>query len=132
MKYELTKDLETGNAMIDREHRELFNAINKLLDACSKGQGRDLMKHAIQFLLDYVDKHFSHEEKLQQDSKYPNMAAHKAFHEKYKNDLKTIVSQIPVENPSISDLGKLNGHISVLITHIKIEDKKLSAFLNNN
>ena len=40
MRYELTKDLETGNATIDREHRELFDAVNKLMDACGSGQGR--------------------------------------------------------------------------------------------
>lgn len=39
MKYELTKDLETGNRIIDNEHRELLNAVNALLDACSAGQG---------------------------------------------------------------------------------------------
>ena len=36
MKYELTKDLETGNRIIDNEHRELLNAVNALLDACRK------------------------------------------------------------------------------------------------
>ena len=40
MRYELTKDLETGNAIIDREHQELFQAVNQLLDSCGKGQGR--------------------------------------------------------------------------------------------
>ena len=38
IKYELTKELETGNATIDREHRELFQAVNNLMDACGKGQ----------------------------------------------------------------------------------------------
>ena len=33
MKYELTKDLETGNVLIDSEHRQLFAVINKLMDA---------------------------------------------------------------------------------------------------
>ena len=33
MKYELTKDLETGNALIDSEHRQLFAAINNLMHA---------------------------------------------------------------------------------------------------
>lgn len=40
MKYEVTKDLETGNSIIDGEHRELFRAVNSLMDACGKGQGR--------------------------------------------------------------------------------------------
>ena len=117
MRYELTKDLETGNAVIDNEHRELFNAVNNIIDACSKGQGRNIIESAIKFLLSYVELHFSHEEKLQSDSKYPGMAAHKAFHE------------IPFDNPAITDLVKLNGHIAVLINHIRIEDKKLGKFL---
>ena len=33
MRYEMTKDLETGNALIDSEHRQLFKAVNDLLDA---------------------------------------------------------------------------------------------------
>lgn len=40
MRYEMTKDLETGNALIDSEHRQLFKAVNDLLDACSQGKGR--------------------------------------------------------------------------------------------
>lgn len=39
MKYELTKDLETGNALIDSEHRQLFAAINNLMDACAQAKG---------------------------------------------------------------------------------------------
>lgn len=39
MRYEHTKELETGNALIDKEHREPLNAVNDMLDACGKGQG---------------------------------------------------------------------------------------------
>lgn len=84
---------------------------------------------SIQFLQGYVDKHFSHEEQLQQRCKYPNIAAHKAFHAGYKKTLREITDQIPESGPSVVDLGKLNGHIAILISHIRIEDKKLGAFL---
>ena len=57
MKYELTKDLETGNTLIDSEHRQLFAVINKLLDACSQGKGRDQITSTVQYLNDYVSKH---------------------------------------------------------------------------
>ena len=40
MAYEFTKDLETGNSVIDSEHRQLIGAVNLLLEACAKGQGR--------------------------------------------------------------------------------------------
>lgn len=129
MRYELTRELETGNTMIDKEHRELFEAVNRLMDACSKGQGRSSMEEAVRFLVSYVDKHFSHEEQLQQRSRYDGMALHKVFHAQYKENLKKIVSQIPLIEPSVSDLGNLNKHIAVLVNHIRTEDKKLSAFL---
>ena len=54
MKYEVTKDLETGNAIIDGEHRELFRAVNTLLDACGQGQGRAALDPTIKFLLNYI------------------------------------------------------------------------------
>ncbi|MCI9167026.1 MAG: hemerythrin family protein [Dorea sp.] len=128
-KYELTKDLETGNAMIDQEHRELFGAVNRLFEACSKGQGRAGIDPAVQFLLGYVDKHFAHEERLQQTSGYPNMAAHKTFHAGYKKTLKELAAQLPAEGATVGDLSKLNKHIAVLISHIRNEDKRLGEFL---
>ena len=132
MKYEVTKDLETGNTLIDLEHRELFRAVNQLFDSCSQGKGRAAMESATQFLLNYVDKHFVNEENLQKNNHYPNLTAHKAFHADHKKTLRNLVAQISIDNPSIADLGKLNGHIAVLVNHIRIEDKKLGAFLKQS
>lgn len=129
MKYELTKELETGNAIIDQEHKELFRAVNGLLDSCHKGQGRTAMEPAIKFLLNYVDRHFAHEEQLQQVGGYPNRAPHRVFHEEYKKKLKQIVSAIPASGPSVGDLGNLNMHVALLVNHIRTEDKKVGAFL---
>ncbi|HBA97245.1 MAG TPA: cation-binding protein [Lachnospiraceae bacterium] len=129
MRYELTKDLETGNKIIDTEHRELIQAVNKLLDSCSKGQGRSNMDTTITFLNNYVDKHFSHEEQLQQQSGYPGIRAHKAFHESYKRTLREITYAILKSGPTIAELGKLNKHVSILVSHIRTEDKKLAKYL---
>ena len=130
MKYELTKDLESGNAIIDGEHRELFRAVNTLMDACGKGQGRAALEPAIKFLMDYVNKHFAHEEQLQVKSNYPGMAAHKQFHEKYKSKLWEIAGKIPRRRAQRGGRGGAsNGHIAVLVSHIKTEDKRLGMFL---
>lgn len=128
MRYELTKDLETGSATIDTEHRELFRAVNSLMDACGSGKGRAAIAPTVKFLLEYVEKHFAHEEQLQVTAKYPGLTAHRAFHQSYKAQLKEIAAQIS-DTPSIADMAKLNSHIAVLVTHIRTEDKKLGAFL---
>lgn len=129
MRYEFTKELETGNRIIDNEHRELLNAVNALLDACGEGKGRARMGETVKFLNDYVDRHFAHEEQLQKQSGYPGYEAHHAFHEKYKQILREITAGMSGE-ASIADLAKLNGHVSLLVSHIRTEDKKLGAFLN--
>lgn len=132
MKYELTEYLKTGNTIIDNEHRELLNMANKLLDACNNGRESAAMESAVKFLVDYVDKHFKHEEQLQQKSRYPGYPAHKTFHDSYKRNLNNIVSQLLGNNFSMANFAKFNSHIGVLINHISTEDKKLGMFLNSN
>lgn len=129
MKYELTKELETGNAIIDKEHRELLEAVNTLMDACGKGQGRSALEPAVKFLLNYVDQHFAHEEQLQKQSNYPGLAAHRAFHENYKKTLREVAAAIPPAGPTIADLNNINMQVGVLVSHIKTEDKRLGAHL---
>ncbi len=131
MKYEMTKDLETGNSVIDGEHRELFEAVNSLMDSCSKGQGRQAIDPVARFLLDYVDKHFSHEEELQKKSGYPGFLSHKQFHTEYAKKLRALIGAIPASGPSVTDLANINQHIGVLVTHIRTDDKKLGQFIND-
>ena len=94
MRYELTQDLLTGNQLIDSEHRQLFDAINALLDACAQGAGRTKINETVQFLNSYVSKHFRDEEQLQLQSKYPGYNAHHTFHEGYKRELAAAANQI--------------------------------------
>ncbi len=131
MKYEVTKDLETGNALIDSEHRQLFDAVNTLMDACSAGKGRMTIKNTAQFLGDYVIKHFRDEENLQKNSHYPGYASHRQFHRGYTQTLNNICKEIETDGPTISALSKMNQHIGVLVSHIRSEDKKLAEFLKH-
>ena len=126
MRYELTKDLETGNALIDREHRELFQAVNNLLDSCAKGRGREEMESAIKFLASYVDKHFKDEEQLQTQTNYPGLTAHRQFHEGYKRQLGVMIQELQRQGATIAILGKFNQIVGVLVNHIRLEDKKLA------
>lgn len=131
MRYQLTPDLLTGNALIDTEHRQLFDAINNLMDDCESGKGRASIVKTTDFLLNYVAKHFSDEERLQVSSKYPAYPTHKNFHEGYKKQLATAAMEIEKNGPTIQSLGKLNTVVAILISHIRMEDKKLAAHIKN-
>lgn len=132
MRYELTPDLETGNALIDQEHRKLFSMINQLLDACNQGQGRAVLHETVSFLNDYVKKHFSNEEGLQRKSAYPGLAAHCQFHENYKRQLAQVSHAIESEGPTIKNIGDMNRLAGVLVSHIRREDKKLAMHLKGS
>lgn len=67
---------ETGIASVDEQHKELLRQVDVLLDP-SKA---DRAKATLDFLGQYVIKHFSHEEMLQAKSKYPKAAKHKQLH----------------------------------------------------
>ena len=50
MAIEWTKDLETGVALIDEQHKELFDRVNKLLAASSQGRGKEEVGSLLGFL----------------------------------------------------------------------------------
>lgn len=130
MAYSWDKSLETGNITIDGQHKSIIEAINNLLDSCSKGKGRSEVENTLKFLQDYVAKHFSDEEKLQIKSNYPDYKAHKEKHESFKKTVNDIVEEFNKDGASIQLVAKVNYSVAGwLISHIKSEDKKVAAHI---
>jgi len=131
MAYNWDKSLETGNVIIDEQHKSLIKSINDLLDACSQGKGRVEVQKTLDFLSNYVLKHFNDEEKLQLKSKYPEYIAHKKLHEDFKKDVAVIVAEFEKGGATIPLVAKVNRSIGDwLIKHIKTMDKKVAEHIN--
>ena len=62
---------EIGNALVDSEHKEIFEMVDKLLADDFTGRP-DKIKSTIDFLAGYVLRHFDHEEQLMDESGYPD------------------------------------------------------------
>jgi len=132
MSFQFTPDLATGNATIDGQHKELIAAMNKLLDACANGKGRDNLSSTAKFLYDYTSRHFADEEKLQISSKYPDYANHKRYHEDFKQVVRGIVAELEKDGPTIVLVGKISNSIGGwLVNHIKKEDAKVAAHIRS-
>ncbi len=130
MVYQFTKDLETGNPTIDSEHRQLIQALNDLLSACSSGKGREELAKTTRFLADYTAEHFSHEEMIQKQSRYPDYVNHHRYHEEFKKVVADLARRLNKEGPTVALVGQVNKAIGGwLVNHIKQEDKKLAAYL---
>lgn len=132
MAYAWSAELETGNATIDSQHKQLITAINNLLDACNSGKGRAEVEKTVVFLRDYTHKHFGDEERLQQQSRYPDYVNHKRLHDGFTKNVEDIVAQAKREGASIALVGRVNGEVgSWLINHIKKEDVKVAAHVKS-
>ncbi len=132
MAYMWTKDLETGNAMIDTQHKELIRAINDLLQACSAGKGRAEIEKTTKFLFDYTNKHFGDEERLQMQYGCPDMVNHKRYHEEFKRTVRDLTDHLNKEGPTVALVGKVNNSIAGwLINHIKVQDVKVAAHIRS-
>ena len=67
MRAEFDESLVTGNEMIDSQHKELIDKINKLLDSCETSKDKVVSVKTLDYLADYTEFHFGEEEKLQEE-----------------------------------------------------------------
>lgn len=63
-------DFKIGEAEIDKEHWGLFALINELGDRRAQGAIQASIESTIEALVDYIDVHFEHEERLLQEANY--------------------------------------------------------------
>ena len=69
-----------GDAEIDNEHWELFSLINDLNDKQSIGVPPASTSFALIALVNYIEAHFDHEERLMKEGGYPDIEVHKQVH----------------------------------------------------
>lgn len=125
-----TEDLRVGVDTIDNQHKELFNRINNLLDACTHGKGSEEVKRTLNFLSDYVITHFGTEERLMARYNYPDYASHKEKHEKFNKEFAELKMRIQKEATGLlTTLGTNHLLIDWWLNHIGKVDKELGAFL---
>ena len=55
MRAEFDESLVTGNEMIDTQHKELIDKINKLLDSCETSKEKVVAVKTLDYLADYTE-----------------------------------------------------------------------------
>ena len=132
MRAEFDDSLVTGNEMIDTQHKELLDKINKLLDSCEEGHDKLASIKMLDYLADYTDFHFSEEEKLQEGIEYPGITEHKGEHQK----LRAVVSELyemleEEEGPSDAFVERVKENVvNWLYSHIQGFDRSVAEYKN--
>ena len=124
--------LAIGYELIDTQHKELFQRVNNLLDAMSKGKGRLEVEKVVDFLGEYVVSHFKAEEDLMQKYRYPGYTSHKIQHTRLITTYTSMKVKINQEGVTPALTLQVQGQLGEwLINHIGKQDQVLGAFLKN-
>jgi hemerythrin len=125
-----TPSLAVGHPTIDAQHQELFRRVDELLAAMSSGKPAEEVGRCLQFVDDYCSEHFSAEERLMREKRYPGLAAHVAAHGVFVKDFQVVAESFRAKGPAVSVTIALQRLVSGwLVSHIGSEDRKLAAFL---
>lgn len=104
----------------DEQHQNIFRIIDSL-----KGNNGS---YALEQLIDYVNNHFSLEEKYMEIINYPDIEIHIHSHRKFEEKIKALISERPIFDEEFAD--ELSTYLSKWLTeHIYGADKKLEKFI---
>ena len=131
---EWNESLETGNLVVDNEHKELFKLVKQMLDAGMSGEltsakRTEKVESAINFLGDYAKRHFAHEERLMDESSYPGKSVHKAQHEGFMPVFAGLKEKLLSEGSSLNVAIDVNrALVNWLTKHIMSTDKEFADY----
>lgn len=94
---------ESGNAVVDAEHRTLLELSNDLLDLSLSGAAQEQIVGRLLSLLDHVVKHFADEEQVLAELSYPDLVHHAQLHARLVSDAIKLKDEVLISgsDPSI-------------------------------
>lgn len=125
----LTKDMEVGVSQIDAQHKELVNRLNAVVSMGAKSVSKEETQKTLDFLGDYIVKHFRDEEVLQKKSGYPKYEWHKGQHQIYIDEFQKLNQEFMTNGVSARFTLDLNNSIiNWIIRHIKTVDVQFGKY----
>ncbi len=117
-----------GIAVIDEQHRELFEMVEALEKCRDAGSAYKVMRCVLKKLVRYVKEHFENEEQIMRRMAYPDLPRHKKLHKGLVEQVVAILLEIK-EGKVIAPDELRDFLRSWLVEHIMVEDKRVGEFL---
>jgi len=128
--FEWNDEIITGFDNIDKQHRELYNRINDFFNATNRNQEKKIMDDMMHYLNGFFVEHFTDEEKIHSEGKFPYFEAHAKAHEKILKDLNEIDQLYKQEGYSEKlEIKLYNLLIRDMLTQMKEFDIPLARFI---
>lgn len=124
-------DYSVGHLEIDQQHRKLVDIINHLHDSMKMGGKPEDLVRIMNDLVNYTRFHFSHEEKLMQQTAYPDLANHQRVHRAMIDQVEKFRREAGSSRTGFSI--KLMGFLKNWLTdHIMGTDQKYAPTLKSS
>lgn len=124
--------LSVGIAEIDRQHKQLIDQLNKLVDAMHQNRGKDEIQQIVWFLDLYVSQHFGFEEGCMNRYRCPVASQNANAHAQFIATLKEIKEELNKKGSSLALAIKVNEQLlDWFVNHIKRIDKELKPCMNH-
>ena len=126
-KIEWSDEYSVGVGMLDEQHRELVEILNKLIGSTNISVNSETLHDALYELIKYAEKHFKCEESLLQDYDYPELEAHSKGHSEFIETVANLALSATQNDKSVPE------HLLLFLSdwlnrHILIEDMKYRPF----
>lgn len=120
--------LETGDPVVDAEHRDIYSLVSELQRAATSGTDRGVVEGAISRILSYSRNHFEHEEALMQRIGFPDLERQRALHREFSETAEQLADDY-LHGVSMSAEGLARFMREWFETHIDTEDRRIVEHL---
>lgn len=124
------ESLRVGFGLIDDQHQELFTRYDTLISACKEGKGKDVIRPMLEFLMEYVERHFAEEERCMLRYAYPDREEHLAQHREMVKQINEVYEELKEKGATVGVITSISHSIfNWLLKHVKQTDVLLGRFL---
>jgi hemerythrin len=120
--------LSIGVDVIDKQHKELFNSINRFQERSATENPTFALDVVLDSLKNYVRYHFASEERLLELNNCPELERHKQLHAAFEEHIR--LYEAKHASVTREELGELQSFLlNWLTNHIQGEDHRLKQYL---
>jgi hemerythrin len=121
------KKYETGNALIDAEHKILVMLFKKLDIALKTKLSGETLSRIVVEVKKFAEFHFISEENLMHETNYPGLRSHVIIHSNLISELNLMISRI--SNNKVLPEEVLEFLNDWLVSHIGEEDQRVARHI---
>lgn len=132
--FKWTESLSVGEETIDQQHRDIFEATNRLLDILIDAEPLEKSYGVLSALDCYIREHLTYEEEYMRRNGYPrqDFDRHVRIHRSFEERFDQFKEKISTQGPTKKLVVEMENYLGTwLLRHIGEEDRRYALFVGS-